>query len=279
MGTSDDEAKPASAARIYDYFLGGTHNFPADRAAAQTMLQVLPLVPQMARTNRAFLRRAVRYLAESGVRQFLDVGSGIPTEGNVHEIVQQVEPEARVVYVDIDPLAVAESLELLDGNPLATVVNADLRDPRSILSHPQVTALLDFDRPIGLVLGAVLHFVPDETAYDVVGRLLAAMAPGSHLLISHATADEAPHEQDEIDVAHDIYRHRTATPSGCVPGRRSSASSRGSTWSNRAWCGCHCGVRPRTTRSTSPTIRRAAPASVESDGSRPTRTGRPYRSR
>ncbi|MEU6021799.1 SAM-dependent methyltransferase [Micromonospora sp. NPDC047134] len=213
--SDDGEAKPASAARIYDYFLGGTHNFPADREAAQTMLQVLPLGPQMARTNRAFLRRAVRYLAESGIRQFLDVGSGIPTEGNVHEIVQQVEPEACVVYVDIDPVAVAESLELLDGNPFATVVNADLRDPSSILTHPQVTALLDFDRPIGLVLGAVLHFVPDdETAHAAVGRLLAAMAPGSHLLISHATADEAPHEQDEIDMVHDIYRHRTATPLG-----------------------------------------------------------------
>ncbi|HEX5595359.1 MAG TPA: SAM-dependent methyltransferase, partial [Micromonosporaceae bacterium] len=213
--SGDGEAKPATAARIYDYYLGGTHNFPADREAAQAMLQVLPLGPQLAKTNRAFLRRAVRYLAESGVRQFLDVGSGIPTEGNVHEIVQQVEPEARVVYVDIDPVAVSESLELLKGNQLATAVNGDLRDPQSILSHPQVAAMLDFDRPIGLLLGAVLHFVSDdEVAYDAVGRLRAALVPGSYLLVSHATADEAPHDQDELDVAHDIYRRKTATPLG-----------------------------------------------------------------
>ncbi|MEV4202137.1 SAM-dependent methyltransferase [Micromonospora globbae] len=213
--SGDGEAKPATAARIYDYYLGGTHNFPADREAAQAMLQVLPLGPQLARTNRAFLRRAVRHLAESGVRQFLDVGSGIPTEGNVHEIVQQVAPDARVVYVDIDPVAVAESLELLEGNELATAITGDLRDPRSILSHPQVTSMLDFTRPIGLLLGAVLHFVPDdEVAYDAVGQLRAALAPGSYLLVSHATADDAPHEQDELDVAHDIYRRKTATPLG-----------------------------------------------------------------
>ncbi|GIJ30779.1 hypothetical protein Vqi01_59410 [Micromonospora qiuiae] len=213
--SGDGDAKPATAARIYDYYLGGTHNFPADREAAQAMLQVLPLGPQLAKTNRAFLRRAVRYLAESGVRQFLDIGSGIPTEGNVHEIVQQVEPDARVVYVDIDPVAVAESLELLEGNPLATAVNGDLRDPQSILSHPQVTAMLDFERPIGLLLGAVLHFVSDdEVAYDAVEQLRAALVPGSCLLVSHATADEVPHDQDEIDVAHDIYRRKTATPLG-----------------------------------------------------------------
>ncbi|MFC0506616.1 SAM-dependent methyltransferase [Micromonospora costi] len=211
----DGEAKPATAARIYDYYLGGTYNFPADREAAQAMLQVLPLGPQLARTNRAFLRRAVRFLAESGVRQFLDVGSGIPTEGNVHEIVQRINPDARVVYVDIDPVAVAESLELLEGNEGATAVRGDLRDPQSILSHPQVTALLDFDQPIGLLLGAVLHFVPDDDlAYDAVGQLRAALAPGSYLLVSHATADEAPHDQGELDVAHDIYRRKTATPLG-----------------------------------------------------------------
>ncbi|MEV1328496.1 SAM-dependent methyltransferase [Micromonospora costi] len=211
----DGEAKPATAARIYDYYLGGTYNFPADREAAQAMLQVLPLGPQLARTNRAFLRRAVRFLAESGVRQFLDVGSGIPTEGNVHEIVQRINPDARVVYVDIDPVAVAESLELLEGNEGATAVRGDLRDPQSILTHPQVTALLDFDQPIGLLLGAVLHFVPDDDlAYDAVGQLRAALAPGSYLLVSHATADEAPHDQGELDVAHDIYRRKTATPLG-----------------------------------------------------------------
>ncbi|MFI7608085.1 SAM-dependent methyltransferase [Micromonospora sp. NPDC049366] len=209
------EAKPATAARIYDYYLGGTYNFPADREAAEKMMQVLPLGPKLAQTNRAFLRRAVRHLAESGVRQFLDIGSGIPTEGNVHEIVQQVAPDARVVYVDLDPVAVAESLELLDGNAHADAIRGDLRDPQSILSHPQVRALIDFDRPVALILAAVLHFVPDdEVAYDAVGRLRAALAPGSYLVMSHATADEGERPQDDLDVAHEIYRQRTATPLG-----------------------------------------------------------------
>ncbi|MEV6375086.1 SAM-dependent methyltransferase [Micromonospora musae] len=216
VGASDEnEAKPATAARIYDYYLGGTHNFPADREAAEAMMRVLPLGPQLARTNRAFLRRAVRHLAESGVRQFLDVGSGIPTVGNVHEIVQQIAPETRVVYVDIDPVAVAESEEILKGNELATAVHGDLRDPASILGHPQVNALLDLDRPVGLLLAAVLHFVPDDdVAYGAVDRLRAALAPGSHLVMSHATTDEVRHDQDELDVAHDIYRRRTTTPLG-----------------------------------------------------------------
>ncbi|MFU8874979.1 SAM-dependent methyltransferase [Micromonospora sp. SL4-19] len=215
-GTSNGgDAKSATAARIYDYYLGGTHNFPADREAAEAMLRVFPGVPELARTNRAFLRRAVRYLAASGVRQFLDIGSGIPTEGNVHEIVQQVAPGARVVYVDIDPVAVAESLELLEGNELATAIMGDLLEPQAILSHPQVKELLDFDQPIGLLLAAVLHFVPDdEAAYEAVGQLRAALAPGSYVVASHATADNVDHDQDDLDVAHDTYRQKTATPLG-----------------------------------------------------------------
>ncbi len=209
------EAKPATAARIYDYYLGGTHNFPADREAAEAMLRVFPVGPKLARTNRAFLRRAVRYLAESGVRQFLDIGSGIPSEGNVHEVVQQVAPDARVVYVDIDPVAVAESLEILEGNELATAIRGDLREPQAILSHPQVTALLDFTQPVGLLLAAVLHFVPeDDEAYDAVGQLRAALAPGSYVVASHATTDDVVHDQDDLNVAHDTYQQQTVTPLG-----------------------------------------------------------------
>jgi len=124
----DTTQKPATAARIYDYYLGGIHNFPADQEAARTLLTQFPCIPEVARANRAFLRRAVGYLVDAGIRQFLDIGSGIPTAGNVHEIAQKAAPDARVVYVDIDPQAVMESLEILDGNPYASAVQGDLRD-------------------------------------------------------------------------------------------------------------------------------------------------------
>ena|SRR5205823_6600228 len=123
--------KPATAARMYDYFLGGVHNFPADQDAARKLIALFPHIPAGARANRAFLRRAVRHLATAGVRQFLDIGSGIPTEGNVHEVAQSVARDARVVYIDIDPVAVAESMELLEGNRYATAVRGDLRDRKS----------------------------------------------------------------------------------------------------------------------------------------------------
>jgi hypothetical protein len=219
MGTGDavtgtDAAgKPATAARIYDYHLGGTHNFPADREAAAAMAAMFPMAPALARNNRAFLRRAVGYIAGSGVRQFLDIGSGIPTEGNVHEVAEATIADPSVVYVDLDPVAVAESLEILQGHPRATAIHGDLRDPEPILQHPQVRGLLDFDQPIGLLLFAVLHFVPDDDqAYDVVSRLVATLAPGSYLAISHASADEQELDPHTIDDAQDVYRRRTATP-------------------------------------------------------------------
>jgi SAM-dependent methyltransferase len=213
---SGEARAAATAARIYDYHLGGTHNFPADREAAAVMLRMFPLISKMARTNRAFLRRAVQYVAaDAGIRQFLDIGSGIPTEGNVHEIVQRVAPEAKVVYVDIDPVAVAESLELLEGNDRATAIRADLRQPQEILAHRQVRSMLDFDQPICLLLAAVLHFVPDDDlAHGAVNELRAALAPGSYVVMSHTTADETEYGNDDIDVAHELYRSRTATPVG-----------------------------------------------------------------
>jgi SAM-dependent methyltransferase len=208
-----DAAKPATAARIYDYHLGGTHNFPADREAAQAMAQMFPLAPALARNNRAFLRRAVTFLAEAGVRQFLDIGSGIPTAGNVHEVAQRIAPEARVAYVDIDPVAVAESMDILEGNRAAVAVRGDVREPQAILTNPQVRGLLDFTQPVGLLLVAVLHFVPDDAeAYDVVGALLAALAPGSYLVVSHASAEGVGADTDHVDVAQDLYNRQTATP-------------------------------------------------------------------
>ena len=206
-----DDAKPATAARIYDYMLGGTHNFPADREAAQQVVQVWPLAPALARTNRAFLRRVVGTLTHAGINQFLDLGSGIPTAGNVHELA----PQARVVYVDIDPVAVAESQEILQGHDGATALRGDLREPAAILDHPEVRRLLDLGQPVGLLLVAVLHFVnEDDVAYDVVARLMAELAPGSHLVVSHAALPEIADDdlRASVDDAQGIYRSRTATP-------------------------------------------------------------------
>jgi SAM-dependent methyltransferase len=184
----------ANIARVYDYWLGGTHNFSADQDVARAVCAVAPHMRGSARANRAFLRRAVRYMAaEAGIRQFLDIGSGIPTEGNVHEIAQEAAPGARVVYVDLDPVAIAHSRAILAENPDATIIKGDLRDPRSILAHPETRRLIDFREPVGLVLAAVLHFLTDEDdPHGILSVLREALVPGSHLAISHATQDAVP---------------------------------------------------------------------------------------
>ncbi|MCT2278404.1 SAM-dependent methyltransferase [Micromonospora chalcea] len=179
-----------SVARMYDYYLGGSHNFAADRAAARAMVEAVPEAPLMAQANRAFLRRAVQYLAQAGVRQFLDIGSGIPTVGNVHEIAQRIDRQSRVVYVDVDPVAVAHSQEILAGNEHATVLQEDLRRPEAILTHPEVTRLLDFSRPVAVMIVAVLHFIPDsDRPEEILRTLRGALAPGSHLVLSQASED------------------------------------------------------------------------------------------
>jgi hypothetical protein len=207
---NEDGPKPATAARIYDYFLGGTHNFPADREAAQMLLQAAPTLPAIARVNRAFLRRSVRFLLDAGVRQFLDIGSGIPTTGNVHEVARSV-PDARVVYVDIDPVAVAEGLDILDGNDRATAIGGDLRAAQAILEHPEVRRLLSFDEPIGLLLVSMLHFI-DDAVYAEVERLVEASAPGSYLAISHAAPTEQAIIPSSMQTAQSVYRSSTSTP-------------------------------------------------------------------
>jgi hypothetical protein len=208
----DVTQKPATAARIYDYFLGGLHNFPADREVAEQVIAAYPFIPAAARANRAFLGRAVRLLIGAGVRQFLDLGSGIPTSGNVHEIAQGMVADARVVYVDIDPVAVAESMELLDGNKHAAVVRADVREPQAILDHPAVRRLVDFTQPVGLLMAAVLHFVSDDDqAYGVVSQLVGAMPAGSYFVASH-TATESFAPLSAVAGQEDVYRRRTATP-------------------------------------------------------------------
>ncbi len=180
-------------ARIYDYLLGGKDNFPADRETAEEVLALAPEVRAVARENRAFLRRAVRYLAgEAGIRQFLDVGTGIPAQGNVHQVAQQVAPDARVVYVDNDPIVLLHARALLAGNH-TTIIQADLREPAAILDHPELREVIDFDQPVAVLLLAILHFITDEEdPAGIVTRLRDAMAPGSYLALSHGTADFRP---------------------------------------------------------------------------------------
>lgn len=182
-----------NAARMYDYYLGGSHNFAVDRELAGRALEVWPDMPRSAQANRAFLRRAVRFLAQQGVRQFLDIGSGIPTVGNVHEIAQEVAPDARVVYVDLDPIAVTHSSALLAPDPRTTVVRADGTEPERLLTDPAVTAQLDLSRPVGLLMFAVLHFVQDAAdPRGILRRYAALLAPGSWLALSHGTMEDAP---------------------------------------------------------------------------------------
>jgi S-adenosyl methyltransferase len=177
-------------ARIYDYFLGGKDNFPADREVAEQVVAIAPVARDIVEDNRAFLRRAVRLLAgEAGIRQFIDLGSGLPTQGNVHEIAQALAPDARVVYVDNDAMVVTHSRALLAGDNTAAI-EADLRDPDSVMRHPEVRELIDFDQPIALLLMAILHFVPDEEdPYGIVARFRDALPAGSYLALSHGTRD------------------------------------------------------------------------------------------
>jgi hypothetical protein len=198
-----------SAARMYDYYLGGSHNFAADRRAAEQVLAAIPDVTVGVKANRAFLRRAVRFMAGKGISQFLDIGSGIPTVGNVHEVAQAAVPDARVVYVDLDPVAVAHSREILAGDPRTTVVREDLRHPQRILEHPELRRVLDLDRPVGLMLVAVLHFISDEEdPAQLVAALQRRLAPGSYVAISHGSAVVQPGLAQEGER---VYRN-TATP-------------------------------------------------------------------
>ena len=177
-------------ARIYDYLLDGKDNYPADREVAEQILAIAPVARDVVRDNRAFLSRAVRFLThEAGIRQFIDLGSGLPTQGNVHEIAQAIAPDAHVVYVDNDAMVVTHSRALLAGdNTLA--IQADLRDPDVILEDAEVRELIDFDRPIALLLMAILHFIPDDQdPLGIVGRFRDALPTGSYLALSHGTRD------------------------------------------------------------------------------------------
>lgn len=201
--TSEHQALPpqiditrAHSARMYDYYLGGKNHFAADREVADRVLSTMPQARTVARENRAFLGRAVRFLAaEAGIRQFLDIGTGLPTADSVHEVAQSVAPSSRVVYVDNDPLVLAHARALLTSAPegRTAYIPADLRDPDAILSDPAVRATLDLSQPVALMLVAVLHFLPDEDGpAEAVAALLRALPAGSYLVASHVTGEHDP---------------------------------------------------------------------------------------
>ena len=185
-------------ARIYDYWLGGKDNYLPDQEAAEHAIAVSPDIPAAARENRAFLRRAVRLAAEAGIRQFVDVGAGLPSRGNVHEVARAVVPDARVVYVDNDPIVLTHGRALLADNRTATVIDGDVRRLGDVFDHPELRALIDFSEPVAVLLLAVLHFVTDEEAAAAVRTVLEHAAPGSRLLLSHSTAEGNPERADEV---------------------------------------------------------------------------------
>ncbi len=183
-----------SGTRMYDYLLGGHHNFAIDRAAAEQALAIYPDFSLVMQANRAFLRRAVKFLVEQGIDQFLDLASIIPTVGSAHEVAQQINPAARVVYANIDPDVVRHSEAILRGNPTTAAVQIDLRQPDNVLDHPDARRLLDFSKPMGVLFGFLLFIPDDEEAYRLVRVLRDAVAPGSYIAISHGTYENVPPE-------------------------------------------------------------------------------------
>ncbi|TMR24072.1 SAM-dependent methyltransferase [Nonomuraea turkmeniaca] len=194
-----------NVARLYDYFLGGKDHFPADREAAERILRVAPEVRAAARANRAFLTRAVRHLAGTGVRQFLDIGTGLPRRENVHQIAGD---GSQVVYADVDPVVMVHARALLAGQGGTTVVRGDLRKPHEILDDPEVARAIDFGRPVGVLLVAVMHFVAEsERPQEIIATLREAMAPGSYLVMSHGTSDA---RAAAVATTTDVYRRASA---------------------------------------------------------------------
>jgi hypothetical protein len=194
----DLDPRTPNVARMYDYFLGGKDNFVSDRRAAEEVRQALPIVAHVALSNRKFLQRAVRFVAGTGIDQFLDLGAGLPTQGNVHEIAQSVRPGARVVYVDNDPVVTAHGRALLALDEQTAVTRADMRDPAGVLGDAKVRKLIDFDRPVCVLFVAVLHFLPDaEDPAGLVRRFVEAVPAGSHVILSHAAVEEPRNREVE----------------------------------------------------------------------------------
>lgn len=198
-----------SPARLYDYYLGGSTNFRSDRAAAERLREALPDLYDAAWANRGFHQRAARWMAgRHGIDQFIDLGSGLPTRGSTHDAVRQLIPDARVAYVDNDPMVRAVAGPPVDGDPHAALVVADMREPDEVLGHPDVRSLIDFGRPAGLLVTAVLHFVADGSdPWGLVKRYAGPLAPGSYVALSHATADKLPPRS--VQAMYDTYEHAT----------------------------------------------------------------------
>lgn len=207
--TGIDTGTP-NVARIYDYLLGGKDNFITDRVAADQLVEAIPDVAEIARDNRSFLGRAVRYLAaEAGIRQYLDLGSGLPTQANVHELAQGVAADVRVVYVDNDQVVASHGRAMLAFGDQVAMVLGDLRDPVSILSDPEVTGLLDLSRPVAVLCTSTLHFIEDEAEpHQVIAAYHDRLAPGSYLVITHGTREDDPGGQGEA--AASIYRQASS---------------------------------------------------------------------
>jgi hypothetical protein len=187
-----DPARP-SPVRLYDYFLGGTNNFPVDREAAERLKAAVPDIVDALWANRGFHGRATVWLAGRGIRQFIDIGSGLPTQNNTHDTVHKVAPAARVVYVDHDPMVAARCGPLLAGDGTTAVVTADWRDPGTVLGDPGLRRLIDLAEPAGVLMTTLIHFVADDVdPWGLVARYMAAVAPGSYLALSHGTDDKIP---------------------------------------------------------------------------------------
>jgi hypothetical protein len=196
--TAEARQNVPSVARMYDYYLGGHHNFAADRMAAQAAISIYPELPLVMQANRAFLRRAVKFIAAHGVTHFLDIGSGIPTAGNVHEIAQRVNDQAEIVYVDIDPVAVAHGQAIVHDNRRVAILEGDLTQPERLLTQPAVRRFIDSGEPMAVLLVSMLHFLTDDVgATRAVEKLRSAMPSGSYLAITHATDENIPTDARE----------------------------------------------------------------------------------
>lgn len=204
-------------ARIYDYGLGGDHNFSSDREAFHKLLEVDPDARTVVRSNRAFLRRAVRFCLDQGITQFLDLGSGVPTVGNVHDAAHEMNPDARVVYVDNEPVAAAHTRRLLQDQPSTAIIQEDLRDADAVLNAPETMRLLDFSQPVGLMMAAVLHWVGDDVT-ELLARYRRELVPGSALAISHLTDEDVPEQMREVEAIFD----ETSAPVTYRPRSRAS---------------------------------------------------------
>lgn len=213
--TEAEEAPPGvdttrpSTARLYDYYLGGENNFPVDVEAGERLRAALPDLYDAAWANRGFHQRSARWMAQQGVRQFIDIGSGLPTQGNTHQALQRVTTEARVVYVDSDPMVLAMANGLLADEEHTTLIVADMREPGEVLNHPDLRALIDLSQPVGLVMTAVVHFVADGSdPAGLVKKYTDALAPGSYLALSHATADKLPPKS--VQAMYDTYENASS---------------------------------------------------------------------